>query len=72
MLKQLVDSVLDVMARALGKMSKVGCDQHKTKLTATITKFNLITRLHFYVKEQNKQREQRRKKQKLVKQGKLL
>lgn len=66
------DSVLDLMACVQGNTSTVGCEKHKVELTAVVTKFYLITRLHFYVKELNKLREQKRIKQRLAKQGKLL
>lgn len=66
------DSVLDLMACVQGNTSAVGCEKHKVELTAVVTKFYLITRLHFYVKDLNKLRKEKRIKQRLAKQGKLL
>lgn len=46
-------SLMSWLVRKERRTSTVGCEQHKAELTAA------ITGLHFYVKEQNKQREQK-------------
>lgn len=66
------NSIVDIISCVGGNVPGVGCDEHKTELTNTITRFYLITRLHFYVKQKNKLRNERKQKQQLSKRGRLL
>ncbi|KAM7301076.1 uncharacterized protein ISCGN_016638 [Ixodes scapularis] len=66
------NSIVDILSCVGANVPAVGCGEHKTELTNSIMRFYLITRLHFYVKQKNKMRNQRKKKQQLSKQGRLL
>ncbi|KAG0444484.1 hypothetical protein HPB47_013743 [Ixodes persulcatus] len=66
------NSIVDILSCVGGNVPGVGCDEHKMELTNSITRFYLITRLHFYVKQKTKLRNERKQKQQLSKRGRLL
>ncbi|XP_042145046.1 uncharacterized protein LOC121835153 [Ixodes scapularis] len=66
------NSIVNILSCVGGNVPGVGCDEHKMELTNSITRFYLITRLHFYVKQKNKLRNERKQKQQLSKRGRLL
>lgn len=49
------------------ELEKVGCIEHRRKLTTAIIKFYTLTRLHFFTKATNKSLSSKREKQKLLK-----
>ncbi|XP_029823499.2 uncharacterized protein LOC115309382 [Ixodes scapularis] len=50
---------------------RIGCVEHTKLTTANLLKFYVLTRLHFYTKSVNKERESRRERQKLLKKRRL-
>lgn len=57
------NSIVDVMLLSKSQLlCGVGCSQHSDVLTASIVKFYVLTRLHFYVRGMNESREASRKK----------
>nr|XP_037285086.1 uncharacterized protein LOC119178019 [Rhipicephalus microplus] len=62
------DSILDVLAIVKERFSQeVGCAQHAPGLSKDVISFYIVTRLHFFVKDINSDRSEKREKAKHLK-----
>lgn len=62
------DSIVDIVTTLnVSNSVKVGCIEHQNMLTNKIVKFYILTRLYFYLKQLNKNRESKRERQKYLK-----
>ncbi|KAH6937749.1 hypothetical protein HPB50_003767 [Hyalomma asiaticum] len=59
------DSLEELVSRMQKNDCTLGCAQHGPSLTKQVTKFFLLTRLHFYTKALNKERASSREKKHL-------